>query len=419
MRPLTSNEKLTLALVAFCLLSVAVSWPKRVAAWNGHTIEEWLKRWEATATAFEQGRGNPDGVEALLKQREEAEDAFYAMGYSMVPRLIAVVEAQDSPTRAKLEKWSESAGWVAHPFALEAPPKRAAFKGLAVLGSQAAGALPALSNALFQPDPPWEVVEALVGIGRPSLPLLLAGFTNSEARVRSMALSGLIGLGTNAISADSELRRLLSHPDSKIRGRALTAIAAIQPVNENPFPFLLSFRHDLDSEIRMGAMSGLAVAARMRGPESPGMAEAAAAFAELADDNIVRDTRRRAAWGLQHFKVAASPHIPVLLRLLKDSDAHIRTGAAHTLAFLKLRLPEAIPALAEALADGDANVREEVAAGLREMSAEVEKLQPGLIGSLGDLGKARYEQKRAWAVAYERSEAKRIERLKAKPEAKK
>ena len=105
----------------------------------------------------------------------------------------------------------------------------------------------------------------------------------------------------------------------------------------------------------------------------------------------------------------------MLLRLLKDPDKLTRLHAAQTLRHLKLRLPEVIPALAEALNDSGPHVREMAAIGLREMAGEVEKLRPGLIASLGDLGQERYEVRRQMIAESERYEIRRLARLKAKP----
>ncbi len=364
--------------------------------------------------------GNTRGpeLEALIKQGADVEEAIYMMGPVAVPRLIALVEEQDSPLRAKLEGWSKSAGWTAHPFERAASPKQAALYGLAVLGPHAATALPVLSNALFQPDPDYAVLAPLVGIGEPALPVLMAALTNSQPRVQGMAYSGLAAMGTNAVSLTPNLRGLLSHPDLEIRGRAIALLAGVTPVQENPFPPLLALRNDPAPEIRKWVVSGLSLAARARTVDSPGMVEAAAVVAELASDSDT-EVCRRAAWGLQHFKTAAAPHISVLLELLKDPSDSVRHGAVNFLVSLKLRLPEVIPALAELLADPKPHIREEVAAGLREMATEAEQVQPGLIGSLGDLGKDRYERKRLYREDFKRREAKQAERLKTKPEAKK
>ncbi|KAF0180893.1 MAG: hypothetical protein FD161_611 [Limisphaerales bacterium] len=418
MRPLTSNEKLALALIAFCLLAVVVSWPRGEPKWNGRTLKEWLRVSHDVQEALSKSHARGPGLEALLKQGADAEEAIYGMGPAIVPKLIAIAEEQDSPLRAKLERWSKSVGWTAHPFERDAPLKRAAFGGLGVLGSHAATALPVLSNALFQPEPDYAILGPLIGIGKPALPVLMAALTNSQPRVQGMAYSSLAAMGTNAASLAPNLRGLLAHPDLETRGRAIALLAGVTPVQENPFPPLLALRADPAPQIRQWVVSGLSVAARSRKADSPGMEEAAAAVAELASD-ADPEVGRRAAWGLQHFKAAAAPHIPVLLGLLKESDERRHFGAAVSLLTLKLRQSEIIPALAELLTASQPHIREEVAAGLREMATEAEKFQPGLIGSLGDLGKDRYEQKRLYREDYERREAKRLERLTAKPEAKK
>lgn len=418
MRPLTSNEKLAVAMVAFCVLAVVVSWPRGEPKWNGRTLKEWLRLSHDAQEGLSHIPARGPGIEALLKQGADVEEAIYQMGPAAVPRLIALVQEQDSPLRAKLEGWSKSAGWAAHPFERTASPKQAALYGLAVLGPHAATALPVLSNILFQPNPDYAVLAPLVGIGEPALPVLMAGLTNSQPRVQAMAFSGLAAMGTNAASLALNLRGLLAHPDLETRGRAIALLAGVARTEDNPFPALLALRTNPAPEIRRWVVTGLSSAAKARNEDAPGMVEAAAAVAELASDTDT-EVRRRAAWGLQHFKAAAAPHISVLLDLLKDPSDSLRHGAVNFLVSLKLRLPEVIPALAELLTDPKPYIRDEVAAGLREMATEAEQVQPGLIGSLGDMGKDRYERKRLYREDYERRETKRLERLKTKPEAKK
>ena len=144
------------------------------------------------------------------------------------------------------------------------------------------------------------------------------------------------------------------------------------------------------------------------------MAEAAAAVADLANDTTSPDLRRRTAWGLRNFNTAAAPHIPVLLQLLKDPDERTRYGAVFALAALKLRPREVVPALIEMLSDPKEHIRQTAASGLRGMADEVEKLQPGFINTLGDLGKADFERDKLLREDFNKREAKRLERLKAK-----
>lgn len=419
MRPLTPNKKLAVILLAFCLAAVVVNWPRQTSRYGGKTLTQWLNQLQTANQGIVNGNTPVAALKAFMEQRLEAEEAIYHMGPATVARMVSVLNEQDSPLRAKLQRWSETAGWNTHPFAREAPPREAALVGLEVLGAGAAPALTSLSNALFQLEPDYNVIRPLISIGAPSLPVLLAGFTNPHTRIRNLAFDALWVMGTNARPVQPAIRGLLTHTNAEIRADSAAVLATMTGPEENPFPTLVAALKEPDPEARRAIIGGMSAAALVREANAPGMAEAAAALAELANDAILHDSRRFAAWGLRSYKSAAAPHIPVLLGLLKDPDDGIRRSAVASLVSLKLRLSEVIPALAEMVHDPKGDVREVAAAGLREMADEVEKLQPGLIGSLGDLGKTRFERERLWREDFERREAKRLERLKTKPEAKK
>ncbi len=420
MQPLTPKVKFILLAVTLGLAAAAVCWTKAKLKAGDRTVLEWLEIWDGANQALSLESTTEERKRVFRQQREVAETAIYELGPAALPELVAVLEGlPDNATRATLEMWSEFAGWSTHPFRRVCPSRGAACRGLAELGPHALPALSILSNAFFQCDfksfYPQEVAEALVALGTNSIPVFLAGTTNSNQRLRESSFAGLRWMETNASSAEPELRKLLLHPMATIRGRALMTIPAVMPVDENPFPFLLPFLHDSDSEIRVGAMSGLALAARMRDAQAPGVAEAAAAMAALANEDDL-DARRRAANLFWHFKAAAAPHVPVLLRLLKDSDEQVRDNAAWSLATLRLPLPAVIEALAKLTASPKLHIRVQAAVGLREMAAAVEKIHPGLVASLGDLGQAQYEERRHWEEYSKRRAVKLIRRPNAKLE---
>lgn len=428
MRPLTSNEKLALALIAFCLLAVVVSWPRGEPKWNGKTLTEWLNKLQAADAAFRvaPAEQNPKMFATRMQERAEAASAIYMIGPAAVPHLVAKLQTHDSPMRAHLAGWSKWAGWSAHPFSSDESRRKLALLGLTALESQAELALPALSAEFFRSDENDAVLRALTSIGKPAVPVLRAGLTNANVSVRRNALTGLTWFNTNANAAQADLRLLFTDPDATVRGLALYACSITAMTNENVLPLLLPSCHDSDREVRRWVASALGMAAVRLGGDSEGVQQAATAIAGLMADTDA-ETRSRAIGAMRQAKSAAEPHIPALMELLKDGSHSTRLNAFGTLARLKLRLPEVIPALAELLHDKEQYIREEVAARFREMPDEVERVQPGLMATLGDLGKARFEfrqmlkrqNEQQQAKRAELREAKQAERLKAKPEAKK
>ena len=110
-----------------------------------------------------------------------------------------------------------------------------------------------------------------------------------------------------------------------------------------------------------------------------------------------KDVRHWAAWMMMHFKGAARPHIPALLKLVDDSDPHVRAAASSTLGRLKLEPALVVPVLANKLTTDAGISRVWTAVALRSYGGELEKARPGLLATLGTLGKKEFEaQQEYW-----------------------
>ncbi len=115
-------------------------------------------------------------------------------------------------------------------------------------------------------------------------------------------------------------------------------------------------------------------------------------LAELGQHNDPR-VRRAAARSLGQIDKSASRLVPILLPMLKDTDAGVRYYAAHGLG--DQEDPRAAPGLAERLTDSDARVRFAAAEALSDLD-DMEQAPPGVVDALGRaLGDQDWEFRRA------------------------
>ncbi|MEQ2006190.1 MAG: HEAT repeat domain-containing protein [Limisphaerales bacterium] len=415
MPKLNVNRKSALLLVVVGVIAAVLLWPKPARTWHGKTVQEWAREAARIQERADKGLELKDAI-VICKQLEEVEDAILTFGPEAIPSLLAMMQNRPSAITGKLCQWGHRFGWDGYLNERYERESRAGAFGLGVFGPELRGVLPQLTTEFSEPVNSERVMPLLAGLGKPAMPVFLDALTNSA--VRDSAFQGLSWLGTNASSASGTLRGFLTNSNPVLREKALRAFFYTAKPDAKLLAEITPFLSDRELGVRYTACEGLGWVAKELPPGTPELVMAAAAVAAMQHDPV-ETVRMFAAQALGRFGAAAEPQLPTLLELLNDNHGAVRFQAAQSLAALKLQLPTVVPALVERLDDHDASVREAVAESLRKLSVEAEKIQPSIVASLGDLGKSRYEHERAWATYYERREAKRLERLKSKQEAKK
>lgn len=334
-------------------------------------------------------RGGDPTVES-----ERAEAQLLKFGSNAVPTLVQMLTAKPTALDRVLERladWGRDRwGWEYHPADRLSHERYAALAAVEVLGSNAVGTLPVLERVFWNP---WQMemeLRALAALGKPALPIFLRGLTNSDAAMRYGAVVGLSSLGSEARSAYPELLRLTTDPDARVREQLTIALGSTAGSLADLVRDIAPLLRDAEREVRFRAAMALWLAARPRRADEPGMAEGAALIASAlaGPDKSLCIILLRA---MQEFKEAAAPHIPALLRLLEDSDEGVRAVAIDVLGQLKLEPTVVIPALVSRLATSTGKSRTRIAVALRAFGDAVEKVQPGLLESLGALGKLEFE----------------------------
>ncbi|PNG53100.1 putative oxidoreductase/HEAT repeat-containing protein [Variovorax sp. WDL1] len=229
---------------------------------------------------------------------------------------------------------------------------------------------------------------ALVRIGEPAVPALIAAMRDSDDNVRIRAAGALEGLGAKARSAVAALIVGLKDPHRYVRSSCASALRKIGAGATSAIPALIEVLSDDDDRTAAEAADALAAMGPAAMPAIPALVRSlsggfvymsarralkglgAAAAPELAralgHPNV--QVRQRAAWTLEDLGPQATAAVTALSATLKDSDAGVRRGAAKALAAIGPAARSAAAALRVAQSDADSSVRLAAADALLKVS---------------------------------------------------
>lgn len=191
------------------------------------------------------GRIGPDAAAAavpvLAGLLKDARLSFYAapalarIGGAGATALVAALKDKDAQYAAR-EALARGGGRVVAALAAglsDADPeaRAAVVKAPGEIGPLAAGAAPALLKSVeADDDRSRQVLEALAQMGSAAMPSLNDALTNSSAKVRLVAVQGLMRLGAAAKPALPGLRKIVrGDPDEGVKNAAADALRAIGP----------------------------------------------------------------------------------------------------------------------------------------------------------------------------------------------
>jgi HEAT repeat protein len=228
----------------------------------------------------------------------------------------------------------------------EPEARRKAALTIAKLGTAAQAAVPALVEALRDPDAGVAEAAAYALKRVVATPEPAASATTPTRAVMLAASAGVEGLVG-----------MLAHEDPAFRWRAAVALGELGAEAKGAVPALLDGLDDEDETVRRGA-------ARALGKIGADVAAVPALAAALGDrtDELVR---QYAAEALGRMGAEAKAAIPALIGALKDASHGVSDQAAEAL--LKIGLA-AVPALVEAVKDEDERVRWKAADALTRIS---------------------------------------------------
>jgi HEAT repeat protein len=309
----------------------------------------------------------PDTAPAFVKALKDAPRrrlaasalaAYRLPPEAVIPDLIALLKDPDVNVRdytgAVLARWGRPAA-LPLTAALDDPQTRAA--AAPVLGQirpVVADAIPRLVEGLADPDEAYRVAahNALVNMGKASVPALAKVVESPDSRARYSALLALGRIGPDAGDAILALTAALHDPDRNVRFLAVAALVKIDPTKKavadhlaEAVPILVDVLRHEQAPIRAWAASVLGVV-------GPGAKPAAPALATRVEQDEDARVRVSAAQALGH--MGAVEGVPTLIAAQADKDATVRGAVANALLELG---PTALPSLIDALAHSRAELR--------------------------------------------------------------
>lgn len=261
--------------------------------------------------------------------------------------------------------------------------------------------------------PDW-AEECVFKIGEGAVPALTRALASSESSARVKSLRMLARLGKASAPAAGELAQFAARADALEKGLALQALAAIPAPADQLFPLAEQALRADDLVLRRAgvrAMASLGKSARPALPvliraledsDAPLAAGAAEAIARLgvAGESAVPVLLRRveapplavqveSARALGVLGEAARPALPVLLKLLAEAPVELRSVAADALGNMGETAREALPEIRKNLQSPDAPTRAASLQACLKIEGDAPRtLTPLLIQSLEDPAQA-------------------------------
>jgi HEAT repeat protein len=190
--------------------------------------------------------------------------------------------------------------------------------------------LEAISRLLRAPAPRLrrtavEVLELLGDAARPALPAIADALADPDRFVRWGAARAIAYIGPReAPFAVEALGRLLCDDDDNIRLQAAVTLEAMGPIAQGALPALLKAITTGDAETRVAAIYVLVtMGAQPAAPAVPGLIESLTS----TDPRV----RRAAADVLGRLGPVAAPAVPALRKALEDEDQEARINASEAL----------------------------------------------------------------------------------------
>jgi HEAT repeat protein len=225
------------------------------------------------------------------------------------------------------------------------PMRRVAATRLGQLGARAEPALPALLEAIEDPDDhvSWGAEQAITAIGTPAVPGLVAKLKSKNQQIRIRVLRCLFDLKERAKEAVPALIEAFQDKDEAISHRAASALGSIGPSADAAVPVLLEALTNKKKphDVRCSAAAALGC----MGPR--GKAAIPALLKTLKEPESV-DLQRGAMFALAGLNTPSPEVLHELIRILKEMKSEgLCAFAALALGQMGPQAKSAVPALIE------------------------------------------------------------------------
>lgn len=322
-------------------------------------------------------------VFAPQAQADQASAALREMGPAAVPDLVKLLRARDPflqmQIRAFMRGWPTPVAKFFLPYTTRVPAawvKRSAARSLAIIGPPARAAVPALLQALRDPDEgfEWEAAGALGRIGDDALPGLLQAMNEPKPATRRAAAYALGDMRASPAETVSVLVKALHDADPGVRTSAAGSLGRIG------LPAIAQLVEMVGRE--QGALRQAAGDLVLQfyndwrhvSPDIPGG----------VDQDPTRAARQRAIEDLGKAGQADELVLGIWVGVLRDPAPGVRLAAAEHLGQTTPIPRSALAGLARCLSDGSPEVKEAAARALGNQGAAARPVVPALTRLLED-----------------------------------
>ncbi len=280
-----------------------------------------------------------------LKKLTEARMAIQAMGpQEVIPVLLRLVRASDRQRsfHSLLLDLAQQFNIYVGPVYQSDDPSDMAVAGFQALGTNAASAVPMLAEIAKEPQHAMVAFRCLSCIGPAASTVICHALTNSDATIRSFAVSSLTAVVTNRDEAVGLVRDRLNDTDTEVRTVAIQILGTQLRTEANALPLLVEV-------VQRGNTNDATIAATEIGNFTT---NAISAF-ETLSNAASQSPRSQIASASLRAMLQISPErtLPILSRRLHSVDRWTR---AQALIFLIRDYPtpgDVVPALEYAAQD--------------------------------------------------------------------
>ncbi len=356
------KRKLEIAVffIAFCAIATLVSLWDDEPEWEGRKVSEWIVELQPYQFSMARDLELDDWEERydqLVSRNARAKEAIRNIGPVVLPYLLHLLEDEKEP--GVVEWWMDLI--ASKPAGPPDPNEQGlriarAAAGFAALGDQATTAIPELEKMLFNESTRPPAVRCLRAIGKPAVPVFVAGLHHPDWEIRLACLNALRFARTNAPSALPSIRPLLFDVNEVVR---LAAIGTLVAVDTNRGNNLRVLKDILDAG----------------GPGNWGEANAFHSFAiqhrsgDEETEHLIAQLMERArstnAMVMEHslhalgtFRAQTKAARQVFIEATSNASGQVRRNACFALGWIGVNEPEVLSALAHLVrTDSDRHIR--------------------------------------------------------------
>jgi hypothetical protein len=216
------------------------SWP-REPLFEGRRLSSWLNHHVASSSA-KPPYGSPGW--------QKADEALRHIGTNAIPTLLRMIRAKDPPPLVLKLIEFQRYRWTRINYRYAYTRHEEAEYAFRMLGTNGASAIQELIKIYEEATSPASKIcaaQALGSIGpaaRPAVPVLLRNFTDTNAKVRSSAVSSIISIGGEPNLLVPAFTMALNDPDVGVRWNALSGLSRFGGKARPAVSEILKMRND-------------------------------------------------------------------------------------------------------------------------------------------------------------------------------